>query len=257
MKNKKLTLKFLLKNRILLRFLTFISLLFSFSFTQNYKDYDNSNQIDDTTKVVEIVNYVETVEKDTTETFAENVMYNLSLKEFTEALSLIESGNSYTSRRSYVNSSGVRVYSQYWGKYQLGTTVRKTVGVGHITWTTFKNHPELQDAAMNLLIARTKSKLENHIIKNGNKLDTINILKKYSGKVIAHHYLTESGLIGMAHNCGITGLTVFLKSNGKIKPKDGMGTSALAYLSLANYNINITVEEAENELKKVLAEIKK
>jgi hypothetical protein len=249
MKINKLTLKFFTKKNFLITFL--ITFLSSFSFSQNINN-ENENIID-TTNIIKNVNCVIKIELDSIyESYTEKM--GLSLKHFTEALSLIESNNSYLSRRSYVNSSGIRVYSQYWGKYQLGTSVRKTIGISHISWTTFKNNPELQDAAMNLLIARVKSKLENHIVKSG---DTINIFKKYSGKVIAHHYITESGLIGMAHNCGIGGVTSFLASNGKIKPKDGMNTSALSYLSLANYNINITVEEAEENLKKILAELKK
>ena len=170
-----------------------------------------------------------------------DTLYDMS--KYRNAIGMIESGNNYTKRRPK---------SQYWGKYQIGKDEREYLGLKNISWEQFKKNPELQDAAFDLLVATTREKFINHITEDG---DTINYLKIYSNIVINHHYITESGIVSMAHIAGVTGTKKFLKSFGKIKPKDGFGTQASSYLSLSNYNINIPVEQAQQKLNEILKTI--
>lgn len=176
--------------------------------------------------------------------------YMETLKPYRDALSQIESVESYDSRRiaKKDKKTGKVIYSQYWGKYQIGRDERIALGLGDVSWEIFSKNKELQDAACNMFIAITRDRLMNHINKDGSKRD---FLTEYNGKVISHHYLTESGMVAMAHNSGVTGLKKFLSTRGKHKPVDGLNTSSLAYLTLANYNVTIPINSAKRDLERI------
>ena len=179
--------------------------------------------------------------------------YLKQLKDYREALSLIESRNDYTSRRiirhEKKGKEKIPVYSQYWGKYQIGQKERETLGLKNVSWEVYSSHPELQDAACNLFIAITKKQLSNFTYKNK---QSKNYLQLYSNRVVNNFYLTESGIIAMAHNCGVYGMVNFLEKNGRVSPIDGLKTSSTNYLTLANFHIDISVSDAQRELNSIL-----
>lgn len=174
-----------------------------------------------------------------------------NIEDFRDALSTIESEKGYDVRRSRKSkNSNLIVYSQYWGRYQLGKSEREAMGLGDVSWEVFSKSPALQDAACNLFIATIREQLINHV--SGETGKRRNLIEEFSGKVINHQYITESGMIAMAHNSGVAGLKQFLLTNGKYKPKDGFETSGSAYLSLANYSVNIPLDVAKKNLRTVM-----
>lgn len=143
-----------------------------------------------------------------------------NFKSWSEALSKIESygwENQYEARR---------VDSQYWGKYQMGTEARKTVKMERYTWDEFKSNPELQEIAFKLWVQILREELKYFI-------------NKYDGRFLNGWFITESGIIAMAHNVGAGPTVEFLNSGGKIVPKDGSGKDATRFLILGNYNLDI------------------
>lgn len=132
----------------------------------------------------------------------------------------IESGgykNPYEARREN---------SQYWGKYQMGESARKSIKLDNITWEKWKNNPEIQEAALRLWIDILYQSLKDDIIK-------------YDGTFQNGWAITESGLIAMAHNVGVEAVKQFLYSGGKNVPKDGSGKDATRFLILGNYDLEI------------------
>lgn len=218
-----------------------IVLLFMTLFIPSAFTLDNNVTVQNVKKTV--VNKTVTIE----------YKYLKQLKDYRHALSLIESRNDYTSRRiikyEKKGREKVPVYSQYWGKYQIGKKERETLGLKNVSWEVFSTHPELQDAACNLFIAITKQQLSNFPYKNKPRK---NYLQLYSNRVVNNFYLTESGIIAMAHNCGVYGMVDFLEKNGRISPMDGLKTNSTNYLTLANFHIDITVADAKRELDSIL-----
>jgi hypothetical protein len=139
-----------------------------------------------------------------------------TLDEFRSKLGQIESGNDYQSCRDG---------SQYWGKYQFGSSARAIIGFEKITKEEFLNTPELQEAALLLLLKK-------------NKEDLLDYIKKYNGKIIRGYHLTESGLLAMAHNVGSNEVKHFLNSECSYIPIDGNGP-ATKFLILGSYNLNL------------------
>lgn len=201
---------------LLLGILAFMILVLSISFSPG------------NVKVVEVVKPV---------VVKENPM---SMDKFVNDLGMIESRNNYGAKRNK---------SQYWGKYQLGTLARVTVGIDTVQWETFKSDSLLQDAAVKVYLLKIRERLTDHMYPDST---TRNFIEEYAGTVVGNYNITESGLIGMAHNCGVTGTKIFLISNGRIVPVDGLGTPATKYLTLANYEIDMTLEQAEANLKLTL-----
>jgi hypothetical protein len=167
-----------------------------------------------------ILYYKENLNKD-----AEYILFYLkdpsrNFKTWAEALSKIESGgyeNQYEARREG---------SQYWGKYQMGTDARKTVKMERYTWEEFKSNPELQEVALKLWVQSLKEDLKYSI-------------KKYDGMFLNGWFITESGIIAMAHNVGVEPTSEFLSSGGKSIPVDGSGKPATRFLVLGNYNLDL------------------
>lgn len=116
--------------------------------------------------------------------------------------------------------------SQYWGKYQMGSSARIEIGMGDISWEQWKTNPDLQEAALKMWI---------DILYNYLKYD----IAKYDGKFLNGWTITESGIIAMAHNVGVDQTRQFLNSNGKHIPKDGSGKDATRFLILGNYDLNL------------------
>lgn len=116
--------------------------------------------------------------------------------------------------------------SQYWGKYQLGESARRTIGLSNISWDQWKNNPELQEAALKLWIDVLYKDLEDEI-------------RIYDGKFLNGWSITESGIIAMAHNVGSLPVKEFLNSGGKNIPKDGSGKDVTRFLILGNYDLNL------------------
>lgn len=117
--------------------------------------------------------------------------------------------------------------SQYWGKYQIGEAARKDVGMGNISWEKWKTNPDLQEAALKLWVEILYGYLKDEI-------------RLYDGQFLNGWSITESGIIAMAHNVGPEPTKQFLKSGGKIIPKDGSGKDATRFLILGNYNLNLS-----------------
>lgn len=137
-----------------------------------------------------------------------------------EDLSGIESGgwvNPYEARREK---------SQYWGKYQMGESARKSIGFDKISWEEWKTVPDIQEASIKLWAKYLYKILENDI-------------NKFDGKFLNGWLVTESGIIAMAHNVGPESTKDFLYSYGKKVPKDGSGKDATRFLILGNYNLNL------------------
>ena len=138
-----------------------------------------------------------------------------TLKKFLERLGEIESRNDYKSRR---------MGSQYLGRWQMGDDARRRVGFGNITYDKFLNTPEIQDAAVVLLLKYNYSYLKLY-------------LKRYNNRIIRGYHLTTSGMLAMAHNVGADAVMGFLNSNCSIVPHDGNGP-ADRFLILGNYDLS-------------------
>lgn len=138
-----------------------------------------------------------------------------TLKKFLERLGEIESRNDYKSRRPG---------SQYLGRWQMGDAARRVVGFGNISYDKFLNTPEIQDAAVVLLLKYNYNYLKPY-------------LKRYNNKIIRGYHLTTSGMVAMAHNVGADAVIGFLNSNCANVPRDGNGP-ADRFLILGNYDLS-------------------
>jgi hypothetical protein len=145
-----------------------------------------------------------------------------TVKKFLERLGEIESRNDYKSRR---------VGSQYLGRWQMGDAARKVVGFGNISYDKFLNTPELQDAAVILLLKYNYAYMKPY-------------LNRYNNRIIRGYHLTTSGMLAMAHNVGADEVIKFLNSNCSYVPRDGNGP-ADRFLILGNYNMKSITNEEE------------
>jgi hypothetical protein len=176
----------------------------------------------------------------------------LNAQKFIHELSLFESATNYAARRPNFIIDGDTLWSQYWGRYQFGEACRMCLDIDHISWEDFKNNPELQDAAMIYYIAILNSRFEHYMEKEDTVTRIRNIFNEYSNKVIRTHYITNSGLVAMAHNIGISTVVEFLDSGCKTVPKDGFDTESANYLALSNFDLNVPIDKAKYNLDKIL-----
>lgn len=135
----------------------------------------------------------------------------------------------YKTRRWEVDKKGKKYPSQFWGKYQMGQAARNACGIGTISWEEFSTNPELQEAAFKTWI---------RILYR----DMTPYINQYSGRTMAGHQLTASGIISMAHNVGEAAVVQFLTTNGGTVPMDGDDINvakkpATRFLSLGGYNL--------------------
>ena len=163
-------------------------------------------------------------------------MYKGNYRDFLRALGYRESGGRYNIENSY----------GYLGKYQMGEGALKDAGyykgdptrrndwIGKWTgkdgvWSKedFLNNPRAQENA----IREFHRKTWRYLKALG--------LDKYVGKSIRGIYITESGLLGGAHLLGAGNVKKFLKSNGRIVPRDGYGTPITEYITkFSGYDIS-------------------
>jgi len=157
-------------------------------------------------------------------------------RDFLRALGYRESGGLYGIENKY----------GYLGKYQMGEAALKDAGYykGDYTkrndwigeWTgkdgvwskeDFLRNPRAQENAIR----------EYH--KKVWKYITMLDLHKYVNRRIGDILITESGLLGGAHLLGAGNLKRFLKSNGRIIPRDGFGTPITHYIhKFGGYDIS-------------------
>ncbi len=124
---------------------------------------------------------------------------------FKEALAHKESRGYYDIKNEY----------GYVGKYQFGKTTLRYFKIYNTQ--KFLKNPELQEKTFEALCKVNKWILRKEI-------------EKYSGQEIKGITITESGILAAAHLVGAYQVKKFLKSNGKIKAKDGYGTTITSYL---------------------------
>lgn len=145
---------------------------------------------------------------------------NKDFESWKERLHGIESGNwdnPYEAKRDG---------SQYWGKYQMGESARRSIKMDNMTWEEWKNNPDIQEAAMKMWV---------NVLYN----DLKDVIEKYDGKFVNGWSMTESGMIAMAHNVGPEQVREFLRSGGENVPVDGSGKPATRFLILGNYDLGI------------------
>ena len=157
-----------------------------------------------------------------------------TLDNFLTRLAFIESHNNPRARHSYVivdkSDKGIDtifVYSQYIGLYQMGNSARRAVGFHRVSEEEYLNSPALQRKAMILWLKYLKKELQPEI-------------DKYDGQFIELYYMSESGILAMAHLCGPEGVRQFIKSNGRYIPTDGNGKRGTDYLQqYGRYNLEL------------------
>ncbi|MFL9844798.1 peptidoglycan-binding protein LysM [Flavobacterium rhizosphaerae] len=113
----------------------------------------------------------------------------------------------------------------YMGKYQFGKSALQSVGVYNTD--KFLHNPALQERAFKALLSINKWQLRHEI-------------KRYSGTTIAGINITESGILAAAHLAGAQSVKNFLRSNGKVRFRDGFGTTLKSYLkSYSGYDTSV------------------
>ena len=172
--------------------------------------------------------------------------YKGDYKDFLRALGYRESGGRYYIENSY----------GYLGKYQMGESALKDAGyykgdptrrndwIGEWTgkdgvWSKedFLRNPRAQENA-----------IREYHRKTWKYLKALG-LDRYVGKTVGGIYITESGLLGGAHLLGAGNVKKFLKSNGRIIPKDGYGTPITEYISkFSGYDISEITGTADKKV---------
>jgi hypothetical protein len=120
----------------------------------------------------------------------------------------------------------------YIGLYQFGVPALKDVDLyPKVNKDRFKKDPScfpepLQHKAMKKLISKNKNYLRGYY--------------KYVGRSISGVKITEAGLLAGAHLVGHGGVKKFLKSNGRIVPRDGNNVPVTEYMKMfQNMNLEI------------------
>jgi hypothetical protein len=168
--------------------------------------------------------------------------------------------NDFLRALGYRESSGLYGIENrygYLGKYQMGEAALKDAGYykGDYTkrndwigeWTgkdgvwskeDFLRNPRAQENA----IREYHRKVWKYITTLG--------LHKYVGREIGGILITESGLLGGAHLLGAGNLKKFLKSNGRIVPRDGFGTPITHYIhKFGGYDISEITSKSSKKKK--------
>lgn len=146
--------------------------------------------------------------------------------DFLNQLAYVESRRDYGRCRYTETKNGI-TYSQFWGRYQIGKSARKEVGYDTVPMHKFLADSLMQEKCMLKLMKRIKVILKDEI-------------NEYDGKWIGNYYITESGLIAMAHLVGVGNVKTFINSNGSIIPKDGNRKLSTDYLQqFGRYELNL------------------
>ena len=136
------------------------------------------------------------------------------LDRFLNDIGFRESGNRY----DITNTWG------YMGKYQFGKSTLKGLGYD-VSRKEFLNNPELQEEAMLSLLSHNKEKLQTYI-------------DLFDGETINGMYISESGILAVAHLGGQGSVKRYFK-NGKVF-KDAYGTKITSYMkTFSGYDIKL------------------
>jgi len=139
---------------------------------------------------------------------------------FLEALGMKESSNNW----KVVNKWG------YMGKWQMGRSALRSMGIYNITPYKFRRDPSIfskiqQEAAIERLV-------------NLNYFQLKRFIDVFSGATIKGVKITPAGILAAAHLGGVHGVEKFLYTQGRYNPHDALGTSILSYIKyFGNYNI--------------------
>jgi len=145
----------------------------------------------------------------------------------------LEGSNDYKAIRSWTESikgRKVKVYSQYWGAYQMGDLCREEIGLKDMPMEKFLNDKIIQDWAMNKYMNVNYKFLYPYIAKYN--------IPTYGGVRIGNNLVTVSGLIAAAHLVGHTAVIAFLETDGKVVACDGNKIPLTKYLQLNNLKLN-------------------
>jgi hypothetical protein len=88
------------------------------------------------------------------------------------------------------------------GRYQMNRGARADIGLGGVSEEVFLNNPELQDVAMYIYLKKNYSYMKD-------------FLNKYDGQTINGYYLTEPGMLSLAHALGAGGAMEWIKNGCK------------------------------------------
>ncbi len=190
----------------------FILLFTNFSFFK-VKTYEVPALLKVTSDMLVVYPSVEEIE---TEVYT--VFYSPFLEKefigFKEALGFKESQGNYF----VTNTFG------YLGKYQFGIGTLQMIGIYNAT--LFLNNPELQEKAFKANISRNKWILRREI-------------KRYVGRWVDGHKVSESGILAAAHLAGAGNVKKYLRSLGGTNFGDANGTTIKYYMKkFSGYDIS-------------------
>lgn len=145
---------------------------------------------------------------------SKNVSQYLS---FLKALGKRESGNDYLNDKNM----------PYWGYYQIGPLVRRTLRINK-SWEDFKNDSTYQDYVMYKNLKYNEDRIGESYIDF------------FLGKEINGVIVTYSGILAASHIGGGGGVRKYLYTNGMYNPTDKLKTSISDYMRLfAGYNFKL------------------
>jgi hypothetical protein len=140
---------------------------------------------------------------------------SMDLKAFLDDLSYIESRGNYSISRG-----------EYWGRYQLSSICRQDINCT-IDKQTFLSDSTIQDEVMVTWLLRLKQILDDEI-------------QEYDNTWVGNYYVTESGLLAMAHLVGPENVKKFLINKGQWIPRDGNRKAGTDYLQqYGKYNLQL------------------
>jgi hypothetical protein len=126
-----------------------------------------------------------------------------------------------------LSSYQVRCYdstSSAIGRYQMVNAARTQIGLGGVSDQVFLNNPELQDVAMYLLIKDNYRAMKPFI-------------DEYDGKIINGYFLTEPGMLSLAHALGASGAMTWIKNGCKVNQLPSGAPNADRRLTFQKYKI--------------------
>jgi len=126
-----------------------------------------------------------------------------------------------------LSSYQVRCYdstSSAIGRYQMVNDARTQIGLGGVSEQVFLNNPELQDVAMYLLIKDNYRAMKLFI-------------DEYDGKIINGYFLTEPGMLSLAHALGANGAMTWIKNGCKVNQLPSGAPNADRRLTFQKYKI--------------------
>jgi len=112
------------------------------------------------------------------------------------------------------------------GRYQMTKAARQAVGLGGVSDNVFLNWPELQDIACYKFLQINHNTMKSFI-------------KKYEGQVINGYYLTETGMISLAHALGANGAMTWISNGCKPNQLPSGAPKADRRLTFQRYRITM------------------